>query len=174
MKTTYRKNGQFAKVRNRRYGSRFALAILLAFSFVVFAQARPHFNPDGWRMREASTGYTSTHDMNVTIATIRVRVKLHNFLYSEAYSVQCEVYDRPHGSLRRRGDGASDYVSPPSNGEVNTLVAVTIHPLKRVSASSPLLTWMCHLNIVGKGVGSRLRSKADSRAPFRANVGGRF
>jgi len=173
MKTIYRNNSHVINFLGGFCG-KLLLLMLLAHGSVAPALARPHVNPDAWKYREALPAYISTHRMDVTMATIRVPVKLHRFLPSEPYSVQCEVYDRPHGSLRKRGDGASDYVTPPANGEVNTVVVVVVHPLKRVSGTSPLVTWLCHLNVAGKGVGSRLSSKADSRAPFRGNVGGRF
>lgn len=174
VKTTYQNSSHLLNFRGGFCGNKFLLLTLLILGFATSALARPHLNLDAWKHRDAASEYVSTHRMDVTMATIRVPVKLHHFLPSEPYSVQCSVYDRPHGSLRKRGDGVSDYFIPPPNGEVNTVVAVTVHPLKRVSGTSPLVTWLCHLNVAGKGVGSRLSSKSDSRAPFRGNVGGRF
>jgi len=173
MKTIYRNSCHIINSRGIFFG-KLLLLTLFALGFTAPALARPKVNLDAGRHREAVPAYINTHRMNVTMATIRVPVRLHHFLPSELYSVQCEVYARPHGSLHKRGDGASDYVAPPPNGEVNTVVAVVVHPLKSVSGTSPLVTWQCHLNVAGKGVGSRLSSKADSRAPFRGNVGGRF
>jgi len=56
----------------------YSLSVLLSF--------RPHFNPDAWKHREAAPEFVRMHRMNITMATIRVPVKLHNFLPSEAYS----------------------------------------------------------------------------------------
>ena len=174
MKIPNRNHAIKAMLCNKACLKPFLLTLIVAPVLFTSVQARPKFNPTAGRQRMAQPAYVNSHQMNITLATIRVPVKLHRFLPNELYSVQCEVYDRPHGSLRKRGDGASDYVAPPASGEVNTVVSVAVHPLKRVSATSPLVTWQCHLNIAGKGVGSRLSSKADSHAPFRGNVGGQF
>jgi len=172
MKTTHETNVRVKGDRGRCGASGLVLAALLAFGYVMPAHG-VDFGAAAGRALEAQ------YDMGVTLATIRVPVKLHNLPDSYFYFVTCDVYDRPHGSLRKRGGntgGARGNTN--ASGDANTTVAVTIHPFKNISNPLPLVTWQCHLNINFKGVGltsgSHLSTMAKRGARFKGNVGGSF
>jgi len=105
------------------------------------------------------------------LAIIRVPVKLHHLPHS-GYRVTCAAYDRPHGSLVIRGDGYTNGVAPLS-GEVDSTVEVEIYPLKSVKDRTfPMVTWLCHLSVMGRDSKSGLRGYAKAGQPYNDTVGG--
>jgi len=180
MKTTHETSVRVKNNMGRCRASGLALAALLTFGYAMPAHGVGGF-PAGFGSA-VGRARDSLYDMGVTLATIRVPVKLHQLPASSYYIVACDVYDRPHGSLRKRGSSSpndsSGHGYTDASGDADTTVVVPIHPLKSVSSRLPLVTWMCHLNIISKGFGlrsgSHLATMAKSGTPFRGNVGGSF
>jgi len=174
MKTTHETNVRIKGNRGRCGASGLVLAVLLAFGFAM--PAHGFVMPLG---AAAEGALEAQYDMGVTLATIRVPVKLHHLPDSYFYFVTCDVYDRPHGSLRKRGGNVNSGTGTTNaSGDANTTIVVVVHPLKNISNPLPLVTWLCHLNINFKGVGltsgSRLSTMAKKGTRFKGNVGGSF
>jgi len=153
----------------RRHVSRLILAAMLALGFSVPAQA---INISGGL---AAVGWTnqmqSTYNMNVTLATITVPVRLHNLSSTLQSQVNCKVYDRNRRELPAGGLSMPLHIS--ADRSVN--VRVDIFPRKDASVTaSQLASWQCFLSVNGKDSRSGLTQMHQSGTTYRPNVGGNF
>jgi len=177
VKTNSKTNAQVDQKSTMCYAMRFALLSLMVLCLPMSAQAFPGDLPGDLLggvgaeiAKEEKQAYDLAHTSDL-LAIIRVPVKLHHLPHS-GYRVTCAAYDRPHGSLVIRGDGYTNDVAPLS-GEVDSTVEVEIYPLKSVKDRTfPMVTWLCHLSVMGHDSKSGLRGYAKAGQPYNDNVGG--
>jgi hypothetical protein len=149
----------------RRHVSRLILAAMLALGFSVPEHATAGIADSVGRGigRAMRANYEAQFDMNVTLATITVPVRLHNFPEYTSNGVTCKVYDRNHRELPAEGRGGG---AP---------AVVNVHPRKGSSvAASQLVSWKCLLEVMGRDMNSGLVNMYQHGTRFRPSVEGNF
>lgn len=167
-------NGRIGWKSGWRHGSGFVLAAILALGLSTPAQALALDSlGSGFLSGMSEAAYNDSHASNITLATIRVPIKVSDIQPSAPVRATCTAYDRPHGSLRARGDGHSN--ADTASGGVNTTVVVVLHPLKSVSGVTlPLVTWQCHLGFWGRTSRSGLAGLHKPGTTYRPDISGSF
>ena len=170
MEKTCKTDVQTKKKLGRQYASGLALAALLAFGYAMPAHGLNldmNALSDAMRQKQEEN---SMYDTHVTLATITVPVRLHNFPSSAKFRVDCKVYSRNRHTLPAGGVSSSLYISDSVKH-----ATVDIFPLKGASVTaSQLASWQCFLSVNGKDSRSGLTQMHKSGTTYKPNVGGTF
>jgi len=168
MKIARRISHRIERKPARMYGVGVILGLILGLGFAVpvQAQAFPFDIGSGLEYINAANKY----DTHVTLATITVPVRLHNFPSSAAFRVDCKVYGRNRHTLPAGGVSI-----PLSISNSVRHVSVPISPLRGASVTaSQLASWQCFLFVNGKNSTSGLTQMHKSGTTYKPNVGGTF
>ncbi len=174
MNTKHGINDRIARKPGWKHASLFILVATLALGFAVPSAQAGTVNLNGMRVNSGSSALRTINDP-VTMAIIRVPVKLHHFP-SATYQVLCDIrYRQPFNGVLGAylGKGESGGATVPASGHVDTIVPVKIHPMtkKDRNIDRRYWKWICHL-IINQAYAISLKPQPGTK--FRSTVQGRF